>query len=150
MGRRVLGAAGRFLATNILLIGGVAAVHELGHLLVGHLLSCGSIRIVPALSPYTAMRCPGAAPASTAVLGSLAPFVPVSGVVALRRVRGWDLAAIGLGIAVIAAATDLRILLGAGMEPLAAAIGAVVLFYGEVRFVQRLLHRTARSPPQDN
>lgn len=151
--RVLLPVLGHVLGVTVLLAGAVAVLHELGHVAVGHLTRCGGFSVV--FGPggaYTAMTCPGPEAPATLFMGSFATVLPVSGAFAVRRFRERHLGAVVLGLAVLMAATDIAILAGnTALEPIVAVAGAVVMFYGEERFLREVLaDRLRRYPsPQD-
>ncbi len=140
------------IGLNVLVIGAVAVLHELGHAAVGHLSGCGNVRIMllnGGYAPHTVMTCspvnePGAA---LMMVGAALFVVPLALLFhAQRGLKERFIGHIVLGVGIIAAAHDMQLLVDAvGVRLMTAVIGTVIALYGEHRLVHGII--TTEMPP---
>jgi small-conductance mechanosensitive channel len=141
---------------NVLVVTAVTLLHELGHAALGHWLGCGDIEIVlfssTVQSTFSRMHCPAGADPGM-LLMALSAFVFIVPLASLFLVLGAFkeryIGYIVLGVGVMTAAADLRLLTGSGIVKITMlVIGGLMALYGEERLINGIIAtEIAANPP---
>lgn len=130
---------------NILVMAGVAVLHELGHIILGLWYNCTNINLVLfngfSNPVFTQMNCSTPPGAFLTALSSFIIIIPLAGLFySLKGFKERYMGQIVLGIGILLSATDFNLLLiSPGLEILILAIGASVALYGEYMLMRGII-----------